>query len=520
LDTLPLGGWSFHVNVANNIAYLPEFGDGLRMVDVTDPSDPQEIGYFDTPGSANWIEVIGSYAFVADGEMGLYVLDMTNPTSPDSIVMLDADDAMAFNIQGNYLYLAEGTGCKIVDISDPSSPNINGLYDAGGYQLDVYASNNILYAAQGYRGLSILTTPNSPNEIANFNMENATAIHGCGDYVYVVDDGDLRIIDVSTPALPQQVFWGEDGNIRQVLCSGNYVYLGGYRDFPDLLIADGTNPGSPTEVGRIEGLPGSPARWGNGICVLGNYAYLAHRWAGLRIIDVSNPSTPYEVGFFDAVDYVTAVQVSGNYAYLADRNVGLLRVVDISNASAPFEVNTFYTQEARDVYVSGDYAYVINSWMGVRVIDISNPDSLSEVGFFDTGSYARAVYFNNYIYVADGGGGLYILENNWDPVVGINNENALPLSFSLSHNFPNPFNPTTTIKYQIPEINFVTLKVYDVLGSEIATLVNEEKPSGSYELTWYAEQLPSGVYFYRLQAVPTGRQAGSFVETKKMLLIK
>jgi hypothetical protein len=87
------------------------------------------------------------------------------------------------------------------------------------------------------------------------------------------------------------------------------------------------------------------------------------------------------------------------------------------------------------------------------------------------------------------------------------------LDFTLNQNYPNPFNPTTTIKYQIPELSFVTLKVYDVLGNEIATLVYEEKAVGIYELTWYAANLPSGVYFYRIQA-------GNFLQTKKMLLLK
>ena len=86
-------------------------------------------------------------------------------------------------------------------------------------------------------------------------------------------------------------------------------------------------------------------------------------------------------------------------------------------------------------------------------------------------------------------------------------------SFSLSQNYPNPFNPNTSIKYQIPEISFVTIKVYDVLGNEIATVVNEEKPAGSYEVEFDANELASGIYFYKIQA-------GSFVETKKMVLMK
>ena len=86
-------------------------------------------------------------------------------------------------------------------------------------------------------------------------------------------------------------------------------------------------------------------------------------------------------------------------------------------------------------------------------------------------------------------------------------------TFHLSQNYPNPFNPVTKIEYQIPSFSHVTLKLYDVLGREIATIVDEEKPFGIYEITFFAGNLPSGAYFYQLKA-------GSFVETKKMILLK
>ena len=94
-----------------------------------------------------------------------------------------------------------------------------------------------------------------------------------------------------------------------------------------------------------------------------------------------------------------------------------------------------------------------------------------------------------------------------------NKLNIMPTEYYLSQNYPNPFNPTTKIKYAIPQSSNVVIKIFDILGNEIQTLVNEEKATGTYELTWYAEGFPSGVYFYRLQA-------GSFVETKKMVLMK
>jgi hypothetical protein len=85
--------------------------------------------------------------------------------------------------------------------------------------------------------------------------------------------------------------------------------------------------------------------------------------------------------------------------------------------------------------------------------------------------------------------------------------------FILQNNYPNPFNPITIIQYQIPEVGLVSLQVFDILGNEVATLVNEEKPGGTYEVQFDASNLSSGVYFYRLRA-------GSFTEIKKMVLLR
>ena len=86
-------------------------------------------------------------------------------------------------------------------------------------------------------------------------------------------------------------------------------------------------------------------------------------------------------------------------------------------------------------------------------------------------------------------------------------------NYYLFQNYPNPFNPSTMIKYKIPESGLVTIKVYDALGREIATLVNEEKPVGSYEIKFDGSNLSSGVYFYRLNF-------DSFISIKKMILLK
>jgi len=137
---------------------------------------------------------------------------------------------------------------------------------------------------------------------------------------------------------------------------------------------------------------------------------------------------------------------------------------------------------------------------------------LTEVGILNS-----IFFVNDDVGFACGRVGL-MLKTTSGGVTDVADENNLPFDFSLAQNYPNPFNPSTKIKFSIPFVETrdrvsVQLKVYDVLGNEVATLVNEEKSAGSYEVEFDGTGLTSGIYFYRIEA-------GSFIETKKMILIK
>ncbi|NWG28991.1 MAG: T9SS type A sorting domain-containing protein, partial [Ignavibacteriaceae bacterium] len=117
-----------------------------------------------------------------------------------------------------------------------------------------------------------------------------------------------------------------------------------------------------------------------------------------------------------------------------------------------------------------------------------------------------------YLYAATLGGGVYRYDKN--NITSVENTSTeTPTSFSLEQNYPNPFNPSTKISWQSPVGSHQTLKIYDVLGNEVATLVDEFRVAGRYEINFDATGLASGIYLYRIQA-------GSFVETKKMILLK
>lgn len=92
-------------------------------------------------------------------------------------------------------------------------------------------------------------------------------------------------------------------------------------------------------------------------------------------------------------------------------------------------------------------------------------------------------------------------------------ESGIDIGYELLQNYPNPFNPTTTIGYSIPQRSFVQLKIYDILGNEMSSLINEEMPKGSYKIKFNASFLKSGIYFYRLQTE-------NYKKTKKLILLR
>jgi hypothetical protein len=150
------------------------------------------------------------------------------------------------------------------------------------------------------------------------------------------------------------------------------------------------------------------------------------------------------------------------------------------------------------------------SWgADLRLTNYSYPSEFPSVSV--SGSVVHVVWYD----CRDGNGNSEIYYKR-DPTgnVGIQNiSTEIPSSYSLSQNYPNPFNPTTNIKFAIPKNEFVKITVFDILGKELETLLNEQLQPGTYETNWNASNYPSGVYFYRLTT-------GDFSETKRMLMIK
>ncbi len=329
-----------------------------------------------------------------------------------------------------------------------------------------------------------------------------------GDYAYICDWGTLRIVDVSDPSTPVEVGsysppYG-DGPCMTMAVAGNYVYTGGYYR---LNILDVTNPASPVLVGYANGLdiPGGMAvagayayvvdthDTGSGylyrllifdvssvnnpflisgfsftsvspdVAVVGSYAYVANVDSGLRVINVSNPYAPVEVGYYDSPGNPGGVTIAGNYAYLSETGYGL-RIVDISNPTTPFQVSLYHPAGyyVENSAVAWGYAYLAVGETGVVMVNVSNPAAPIMAGLYNTPGMTHDVaVVDGYVYAADGTNGLVILRS----------------SFSISGNV------TTGGYVPIPGVTISATGGKTVVTDAAGAYVFNDMQPGTYTLT-------------------------------------
>ena len=241
----------------------------------------------------------------------------------------------------------------------------------------------------------------------------------------------------------------------------------------------------------------------------------------------------YQVVSRGSINNYSLINYSGNNYFQV---VWTECLTDIPCHTLLFYANNIYLASSNGIYLSSDFGI---SWNqiglkneAIRILVLSNTNLIAETynGFFKSldGGYnwsAINLGLDNIDDLKLCGDNLIAITKLsyqhyriWkrpfnDVITNIKEKQVLPDKYSLSQNYPNPFNPTTKIKYDLPKSGHVILKVYDILGRELTTLVNEEKPAGSYEVRFNGSNLSSGIYFYKIQA-------GDYTSVKKMVLIK
>ncbi len=407
-------GNALDVFIDGDYAYVTN-DEGLHIVNITDPTDPNIIGLYVTPDIAQSIFVSGTYAFIADHSGDAYstnflILDIVDPTNPTSIGNCSTFGiARDVAVKGNYAYVAnDNSGLCIVDITNPASPIRVDWIDTPGTSLKLEIKGNNTYVADGSNGLVIvnITDPLNPSVKATFNsgISYAVSVFLEDNYAYIVDrNNGIIIVNVSDPSTP--IFAGSwiKSGVSDDFVHENFLYVTDITD--GLSVLDLTDPSNPIFINTLT-LSGVAQE----IIIDDIYAYIACQSGGFQIVKVID-IIPTLLDSYDTPDNSWSVDVSGDYAYVADESGGL-QIVDISNPlDATFVGNYTTPDDARDIIISGNYAYIAAGDAGLQILDISDPTTPAFVGYYDTPSLATALAISgNLIYVADGAGGLVIID--------------------------------------------------------------------------------------------------------------
>lgn len=514
VSSFDVDDWTQNVSVSGSYAFVSDYSYGLFVVDVSNPAAPNQIGYAATGFRTTKVAFDGNYAFVANGD-SMKVLDISTPSNPQIISGIGAEDR-AVNVSvgvGKAFFADRNFGLQCIDISNVNSLSVlhqaTLIPPASGSAFSTFYSDNKVFTAYGESGIRILnvTNPSSPVLLGEVDTPgDARGVVVKDGYAYVADrDEGVRIINATNPNSPSETGSIATPRARGIAINGNYVYVAASDS--GLAVIDATVPSSPVWIAS------NSAFYGEAVAADGNIAVIS-KWDGLKFFDITNPSNPIAMGeTYELTTGTAGLAIDGNYAYVSDFDT--LRIFDVSNLNDPVLVSSTFKGGEWDgtVVVEGNYAYTVSEGDGIKVFDISNKENPAEVGYYDGENSSRGISVNNgYIFVAERTAGVSIYKN--DLVTNVeSNDELIIQDYKLYQNYPNPFNPTTLISFELMKPTNVKLEITNILGENIATLIDGRQNAGKYEINFNGSNLTSGIYFYRLST-------NNFTEVRKMTLIK
>lgn len=491
-------------------------------------------------------------------ETGTSIIDITDAPTVTEIAFIPSSNSLWKDIKTyqHYAYVvtdANGNGMQIIDLSDlPNSATLVGTYTGFSTSHNIYIdiTNAMLYAegssSQPVRTIS-LANPLSPTQISFFGIEcHDVYVQDNKAYVSEGNSGSYGIYDVSNPNVPsllQRLNVPSAGYCHNAWVSedGNYMMTTEETTGKTIKVWDISNLSNITLTDNIL----APTGLAHNTHLKGDYAYVSHYADGLRIYDISDPSDIFEAGYYDS--YASPgggfVGAWGAFPFFAsgkvlisDMQTGLYVVffaaaeeVGLNPASLDFDTVAVNQQVSKTLHVFNPASdtLVVSSIVSTQAYFSAAPLQFS-VASGDTQAVTvtftplTAGQYNGVLTIATNFISQDTLQVNVtgyaDQGVGIGEDDPLPQEFAVSDNYPNPFNPSTTIDYQLSRAAQVHLTVYNSLGQKIRTLVRNFQQPGSYQAVWdgrndAGEVVGSGMYLYRFTA-------GNFSRTHKMFFMK
>ncbi len=500
---IPAGSFIRSITVADTIAYLIQDTIGVTQVDISDTSNIHITSQIKNPYSHPYDDPFG-------GDVG-------------------------GTVNFPYAYIGSGTGLWIVNIEKPDSISPVFFYPTGWYvnKLAVDTSEHA-FLAELYGGLKILDykDPSSPKLTGYYyDDERVIDVAVAGSLVYLLCDRDLQIVDVTNPSSPNllgKVSFNDTitttilGNFDFLCLNGTTAYAA--RKSQKIYAINVGDPNNP-EIKSTFTLKDIPV----GLSVSKDYLYVADYDTGIQIFNISDPDSLNEKGFL-TITPIRGLIIKKNNLFVegwvgTEPGAALIKY-DIENPLSPIlkymlnvpgGITSFV-----DIKIENDFAYLTYNTSFI-VADISQSDSGTIVYLANSNTNPYTPGAGTFHSVAVHNGkvitgylGVTVFKNNL--ITGIKTKPLSAVNFKLFQNYPNPFNSGTIISYQLSSTSQATLKIYDILGREVGTLVNTVQQAGDYIVPFDASALASGVYFYKLEFFT--KDGKHSVLVKKMELLK
>ena len=485
----------------HSVGYRSSKNIGVRIVDLSDPGNPQLVGRIP-------LRTRGKFKNHSHGDAVVTHLSTDDFQGDVAIILNGVPDSFSPNDHPQPY--------GIWDVTDPTRPEFLSILDIG-------------YASGGTDGGDLGDKPFDDKALV-------------GNYFYAIYDKTAACVNIGSK---NQCTGPDDAtDIRMAVVDiadpRNPILVGEWQDDPKAALMGLTlnEQGTRAYVTCI-----SPFPYGN----LATEGYVC-------ILDIRDPARPVEIGRYTiplnttTSMYIAVPTRDGAHLVLADGawghqvkddwKCGTLHILDISDPAAIRKVSEFGLPEstshkcgynpfffATDVAIRGNTVY--STWMGggVRAVDISDPANPVEVGQFLPSvnePLSDVAYLGDHHVVATTvwGPGLYVLRDDAPVPTSIEAEAAVPARYALSQNYPNPFNPHTAIQFDLPVQSHVSLSVFDLMGQQVANLVEGARGAGAHTVHWdgrddEGRELASGVYLYRLR---TGD--GDWMEMRKLVLVR
>lgn len=552
------------VAVEGNLAYVVvgswiQETMALYILDISNPAQPEPLGWVEGFGEGRNVSVEGQHAYVASWTGGLYAIDIRNPAAPiivsniggmeafdvqvrdgiayvadlnGRIVTVDERDptqprilgstqvgslSFGLTLHGDHAFVGDGrAGVIRVDISTPETPTVVDGIENGGWAIDLAVEEDLVFVANAYRGLDVVSAGDSPLHMSSFDPGNdCIAVAAESTLVCLLDrGGNLHLLDSTDPSALKplaQIPGFSSGEDVQMAHGIAYVA----DEIAGLRLVDISDPHHPFERGSVPISRGQP--WS--LALVGDRAILSGMNLLAAVVDVSDPDHPQELGAVGFPGMGVEVRANGFLAYVGDWNQGL-RIIDIRDPAAPVEVGNYRPPIAGVVGIALQHptVWISNEYDGIIEVDVSSPSAPQAVATHDPwGDAVDLAVRGTNLHVANGGSGYALYSSAPVTVTGGPGPSA-PARTALLPPAPNPFNPHTTITFDVNEAGPADLAVYNARGSLVRQLQTGRLSSGRHAFVWDGKNTsgltqPSGLYVARLSL-------NDAIDERPLLLLK